>query len=73
MATVSSSLSPVQSQTLPSSNVETSTQLPEEIAQFSFSSKPIAAETFLNASRHEATSWQPSNFADAANNSQPSV
>lgn len=69
IAIVSSSLSTVQSQVLPSNQAPA--QLPEEITQFSVSSQPIAAEAFLAATQHETISWEPTNLAAVANNPQP--
>lgn len=70
IAIVSTSLSTVQSQTLPSNSVEASTQLPEEIAQLSINSQPIGAEAFLDATQHEAISSEPTNITVVANNPQ---
>lgn len=70
IAIVITSLSPVQSQTLPNNTVEPSAQLPEEIAQFSLNT-PIPTAAFLDAPQHQAISPQPPDLAAVTNNSQP--
>ncbi len=73
IALVSTSLSTVQSQTLPSNSVEESAQLTGEIAQFSINnSTPIFVEAFFDASQLQANFSESANFVAPTNYPQPS-
>lgn len=68
---LTTTLSTVQSQTLPNDSVEPSAQLSEDFAQFSLNSTPIPAVAFLDAPQHRAISPEPTNFEAVPNNSLP--
>ncbi len=57
-AFISTGTSTAQAQTIQNNTVEYSTQLPEEITQFSISNQLTPAETFLQASQHQTVSLQ---------------
>ncbi|WP_009634109.1 hypothetical protein [Synechocystis sp. PCC 7509] len=67
------SLSTVHAQTQGDRNLETRSQLPAEIAQFSVNSQPIPAEFFLEAAQHEATAHEFAEVSAAINNPQSSL